>query len=290
MGELALTAEEGQEQSAILSAQVEDHAQQLPQLQEAVRSAQLQANEQRAVVGQVQQQIQVLAAEQRSVQEQSRQLETRRERLAADQRALQVPDESQLLGLETQWEQAREAAAVADARLHELQDGLPVLEQTRRDHQQSVNTESSQQASLSARMEALKALQEKVRTDGKLQPWLQKHGLESLAGLWTRIHVRQGWENALEAALRERLGALEVSRLDMVRAFAGEAPPSKLAFFSPPAASSPEAATEFPRLSDLLELADAGLADVLRGWLQHCYTAPDMEAAMAAGRVCNPAS
>ncbi len=281
LGELALTAQQGQEQSTILSAQVEDHAQQLPQLQEAMRSAQLQANEQRAVVGQVQQQIQVLAAEQRSVQEQSRQLETRRERLQADQRALQAPDEAQLQSQESQWEQAREAALVADARMHELQDGLPVLEQTRRDHQQSVNTESSQQASLSARMEALKALQEKVRTDGKLQPWLQKHGLDALAGLWTRIHVRQGWENALEAALRERLGALEVSRLDMVRAFVGEAPPSKLVFFSPPDASKPQAATELARLSDLLELADAGLSAVLRGWLEHCYTAPDMEAAMA---------
>ncbi len=70
-------------------------------------------------------------------------------------------------------------------------------------------------------MEALKALQEKVKTDGKLQPWLAKHGLESLQGLWSQIHVEAGWENALEAALRERLGALEVSRLDMVRGFLG---------------------------------------------------------------------
>jgi len=279
--ELTLTAEQGQEQSAILSAQVEDHAQQLPQLQESVRVAQAQANEQRASVGQVQQQIQVLAAEQRSVQEQSRQLETRRERLLADQRALQAPDEAQLQGLEGQWEQAREAASVADARLHELQDALPTLEQARRDHQQAVNTESSQQAALSARMEALKALQERVKTDGKLQPWLKKHGLETLAGLWTRIHVRQGWENALEAALRERLGALEVSRLDMVRAFVDEAPPAKLVFFSLPQASKPQESSELPRLSDLLELNDAGLAAVLRGWLQGCYTAPDLEAALA---------
>jgi chromosome segregation protein len=35
-------------------------------------------------------------------------------------------------------------------------------------------------ADLSARMEALKALQEKVRTDGKLKPWLAKHGLDGL--------------------------------------------------------------------------------------------------------------
>jgi chromosome segregation protein len=280
-GELAHTADQGQEQSAILSAQVEEHAQQLPQLEEALRLAQAEANAQRGSVNQVQQQIQVLAAEQRSVQEQTRQLETRRERLQADQRALQAPDEAQLQSLEEQWEQAREAAAVADARLHEVQEGLPTLEQARRDRQQTVNAESSQQAALSARMEALKALQEKVKTDGKLQPWLKKHGLDSLAGLWSRIHVRQGWENALEAALRERLGALEVSRLDMVRAFVAEAPPAKLVFYSPPQASAPPAASGLPRLADLLELADAGLAAVLRHWLQGSFTAPDLESALA---------
>jgi chromosome segregation protein len=43
---------------------------------------------------------------------------------------------------------------------------------------------------------------------------------------------RAGWETALEAALRERLNALEVGRLDMVRAFAADAPPAKLAFYS----------------------------------------------------------
>jgi chromosome segregation protein len=279
--ELAQTADQGQEQSAILSAQVEEHAQQLPQLQEALRLAQAEASAQRSSVNQVQQQIQVLAAEQRSVQEQSRQVETRRERLQADQRALQAPDEARLQSMEEQWEQAREAAAVADARLQEVQEGLPTLEQARRDHQHTVNTESSQQAALSARMEALKALQEKVKTDGKLQPWLKKHGLDALAGLWSRIHVRQGWENALEAALRERLGALEVSRLDMVRAFVAEAPPAKLVFYSPPQASTPPAASALPRLADLLELADAGLAAVLRHWLQGCFTAPDLESALA---------
>jgi chromosome segregation protein len=279
--ELAQTADQGQEQSAILSAQVEEHAQQLPQLQEALRLAQAEASAQRSSVNQVQQQIQVLAAEQRSVQEQSRQVETRRERLQADQRALQAPDEARLQSLEEQWEQAREAAAVADARLQEVQEELPTLEQARRDHQHTVNTESSQQAALSARMEALKALQEKVKTDGKLQPWLKKHGLDALAGLWSRIHVRQGWENALEAALRERLGALEVSRLDMVRAFVAEAPPAKLVFYSPPQASTPPAASALPRLADLLELADAGLAAVLRHWLQGCFTAPDLESALA---------
>ena len=164
----------------------------------------------------------MLAADQRSIEEQSRQLTSRRERLSADRNALAAPDEARLVNLQSQLAQVQETASVAEGRLHELQDTVPQLDETRRQQQQAVNTESARQADLSARMEALKALQEKVKTDGKLQPWLAKHGLDSLQGLWSRIHIEQGWENALEGALRERLGALEVSRLEMVRAFGND--------------------------------------------------------------------
>ncbi len=275
------SAEQSQEDNLVLAARVEDQAQQQPQLQESLRAAQAEAGVQRALVGRVQQQIQVLAAEQRSVQEQTRQQETRRDRLDADRRGLQAPDERQLAELESQWEQARDAMAIADARLQELQEALPALEQARRDMQQTVNSESSRQAALSARREALKALQEKVRTGGKLQPWLQKHGLQSLSGLWSRIHVRQGWENALESALRERMGALEVSRLEMVRAFIAEPPPAKLVFYSLPDAAAPASAGALPRLADLIQVHDGGLAALLRGWLQGCFTAASLDDALA---------
>ena len=281
LAELDQTSERTQEESAILTAQVQDHAQQLPQWQEALRLAQAAANEQRSGVSQIQQQLQVLAAEQRSVQEQMRQIEVRRERLTADQRALQAPDAGVLQGLEQQWELAKENVSVAEARLHELQDAMPGLEQARRDQQQAVNAEASRQAALSARMEALKALQDKVKTDGKLQPWLRKHGLDTMAGLWSRIHVEQGWENALEAALRERLAALEVSRLEMVQAFDHDAPPAKLAFYTLPQPLACEATKALPRLSDLLRLHDAAQATLLRSWLHGCFTAATLEQALA---------
>ncbi|WPC65087.1 chromosome segregation protein SMC [Rhodoferax ferrireducens] len=271
----------GEEQTELLAAQVEDQAQQLPDLEEALRLAQKGANEQRASVGQVQQQIQVLAADQRSIEEQARQFTTRRERLSADRNALAAPDEARLLNLQSQLDQAQETASIAEARLHELQETVPQLDDDRRQQQQAVNTESARQADLSARMEALKALQERVKTDGKLQPWLAKHGLDSLQGLWSRIHIEQGWENALEGALRERLGALEVSRLELVRAFGNDAPPAKLAFYSPPLAASPEKAAVLPRLSDLLRINDAGQRAVLTDWLQGCFTAPSFEDALA---------
>ncbi|OGB35498.1 MAG: chromosome segregation protein SMC [Burkholderiales bacterium RIFCSPLOWO2_12_FULL_61_40] len=278
LAELAML---GEEQTELLAAQVEEQAQQLPDLEDALNAAQSAANDQRGGVMQVQQQIQVLAAEQRSIEEQSRQLSTRRERLSADRNALAAPDEDRLLHLQQQLEDLQEAAQVADARLQDLQESVPQLDESRRLRQHAVNTESARKADLSARLEALKALQDKVKTDGKLRPWLAKHGLDGLQGLWSRIHIEQGWENALEGALRERLGALEVSRLEMVRAFANDVPPAKLAFYSTPSASVPESASGLPRLADLLRINDAGQKAVLVDWLQGCYTASSFEDALA---------
>jgi chromosome segregation protein len=278
---LADQAIEAEEAAMTLSAQVDEQAQALPDLEEALRQAQARASEQRASVTQVQQQIQVLAADQRNVEEQSRQLNVRRERLTVDRNALAAPDEQRLFNLQNQLAAAKEAAETADARLHELQEQVPQLDEDRRTRQQAVNTEGSRQTALSARMEALKALQEKVRTDGKLKPWLAKHGLDALQGLWSRIHVEPGWENALEAALRERLGALEVSRLDMVRAFGADAPPARLAFYSPPQAAIAGKGSALPSLADLLRLNDAGQQALFAEWLHGCRTAPGLEEALA---------
>ena len=280
MERLAELALHGDEQAELLAAQVEEQAQALPELESALAQSHNTANAQRANVMQVQQQIQLLAAEQRSVGEQMRQLETRRERLQQDQQSLTVPDAARMDALTVQYQEAQERNGEAEARMAELADLVPVLDGQRREQQQLVNAEAARQADLSARLDALRALQEKVRTDGKLQPWLARHGLDHLAGLWSRIHVENGWENALESALRERLGALEVSRLDMLRSFAADAPPAKLAFFSPPEAGLSEAPAALPRLSDLLRLGDSGQRAVLVDWLQGCYTAPDLEAAL----------
>jgi len=275
---------DAEEQAEMLAAQLEEQSMQLPDLEDAHRSAQTKANEQRQLVTQVQQQIQVLAAEQRSTSEQSRQLETRHERLRTDRNALAAPDETRVTNLRQQYEEAAELAEMAEAALVELQDSVPQLDDERRQRQQALNQEGARQADLAARMEALKALQEKVKTDGKLQPWLAKHGLDSLQGLWSRLHVEPGWENALEAALRERMGALEVGRLDMVRGFLGagghDAPPARLAFYNKPSDTAAQNGQGVNRLSDLLRISDAGLQAVLVDWLTGCYTAPTLDEAL----------
>ena len=288
---LASNAEEAAERAELLGAQVEEQAQQSPALEDALRSAQTSANTQRIEVGEVQQQIQVLAAEQRHVDEQTRTSEQRRERLVADRNALATPDEARLESLTAQLAALQAQALEADGRLHELQEQAPHLDQQRREKQQAVNHESAKQADLSARLEALKALQDKVQTDGKLKPWLARHGLDGLAALWSRIHVEAGWENALEAALRERMNAIEVSRLETIRAFAADAPPSKLAFYSPPNAAASAAATApalCRPLAQLLRLGDAGQQALLADWLHGCHTAASLDDALTARGQLHP--
>ena len=272
------------EKEALLGAQVQEQASQLPALEEAWRQAQSKANDQRNSVSQVQQQLQLLAAEQRNIEDQSRQLNARLERLNNDQNALSAPDEQRLLNLQNHLGAAQSAQQQIAARLQEAADSVPKLDEARRAQQQFVNTETRKHAELSARLDALKTLQDKVKTDGKLKPWLNKHGLDNLAGLWSKIHIEKGWENALEAALRERLNAIEVSRLDMVRGFLGatgaDAPPAKLAFYTTPQAVLPSTSTELPKLADLMRLNDAGQKALFADWLQGCFTAASFDEAL----------
>ena len=270
------------EQAELLAAQAEEQGGAVPGLDDAVRSAQASSQAQRAKALQVQQQIQLLAAESRSVEEQSRALTQRRERLASEQNKLAAPDEALLGAMRAQFTSAQASQAVADARAEELTTLVPALDAERSAQQQRVNAQAGTLADLSARLDALRALQEKVQTEGKLKPWLAKHGLDALPGLWTRLHIEAGWETALEAALRERIGALAVGRMETVRAFEGDPPPAKLAFYTPPAASIANTHTTLPRLSDLLRLADAGLKALLNDWLEGVYTAASLDEALAA--------
>ncbi len=273
---------DAQAQCEALAAQSTEAAQGLPGFEAALRAAQAAAQVQRGAVATLQQQIQVLASESRSLAEQQRAQATRRDRLRSEHAQLALPDPQRLTDLQRQHAQADALRASAEARLHELAEQVPLRDEERRAAQAAANREGEARSGLAAKLDALRALQEKVQTEGKLKPWLARHGLTGLSGLWTRIHIEPGWETALEAALRERMAALQVGKLETVRAFASDAPPAKLAFYSPPAHAIANTHRTLARLSDLLRLADDGLQALLNDWLEGVYTAADLDEALAA--------
>ena len=255
---------------------VEAHNERLPELDAAWRAAQDKTKESRERIMQLQQRIELSSAHQRNASNILANLATRRERLQQERNGLNSPDSAHLENLRLQLEEKQQALEEQTMMLEEATEQQQRLDEERAAAHKSVQEETAANARLEAKLSALKQLQDRVQTQGKVQPWLQKHGLDSLPRLWQKLQIEDGWETALEAILRERTGALEMSNIDWAKAFFSDAPPARLALFTPAAgvAQAAQAAGLKP-FADLLKLNDAGLRGVLNDWLYNVYIADD---------------
>ncbi len=254
----------------------------LPDLEAAWRDAQNKSTESRARIMQIQQRIELSSAHQRNASNILAGLATRRERLQQERSGLNLPDAGHLDNLRMQLEEKQLQLEEQNLMLEEAASRQEAVEQERRDAHAQVQQETASSARLEARLAALRQLQERVQTQGKVQPWLQKHELDKLPRLWQKLDIETGWETALESVLRERTGALEVSNLDWARGFFGDAPPARLALYSPaPGAGTPAEHHGLKPFASLLKLNDPGLRGLLDDWLTGVYAADDPGTALA---------
>ena len=250
----------------------------LPALEQVWREAQLATTESRSKIMQVQQQIELESAHQRNASNILANLVSRKERLMQEKNGMAMPDTAHLSNLKMQLEEKQASLEEAREQLEVAQEQQPQLEEERRAAQAQLNTETANNAQLEARLAALKQLQENVQTQGKVQPWLKKHELSELPRLWQKLHIDQGWETALESVLRERTSALEMSNLDWAKAFFNDAPPAKLALYTPnaTATASIEAPAGLKPFVSLLQLNDPGLRALMQDWLSNVFVADDI--------------
>ncbi|MBC3874311.1 chromosome segregation protein SMC [Undibacterium flavidum] len=272
--ELAMRSEQAQETVA-------QQNEKIPALEQVWRDAQLKSTESRAKIMQMQQQIELESAHQRNASNILNTLAVRRERLNQEKQGLVIPDSSHLQNLALQLEEKKQMLEETTMQLEEAQERLPRLEEERRSAQEQVNKDTTQSAQLDARLAALKSLQEKVESQGKVQPWLAKHELEKLPKLWQKVQIENGWQTALESILRERTSALEMSNLEWAKAFFNDAPPAKLALYAPQVIAPVAVVEGLKPLLSLLQLNDAGVRSVMQDWLHNVYIAPDAPTAFA---------
>ncbi len=268
-----------------LAAQADDKAaaqhDALPALDARWRDAQAQLHKVREQITQTEQALKLEAAQQRNADQQLQQLRQRHERLTAEASGLATLDIRQFEALCAELARHEEKLAAAQAHIVSVQATLPQLDAERRAAQAQTQAERAQLQQFEARLAALEQVQESVQTEGKLQPWLDKHELAILPRLWKRLQVEAGWETAFEAALRERLAALEVSNLDWVKALASDTPPVKLAFYaSSSGATAPVAPPGLQLLLSRVRIDDAGLRAVLYDWLGTVFIADDLARAL----------
>ena len=263
--------------------QVEAARAALPDVEQKVRGAASEREGMRVALARVEQNLALAAQAQRDADRQIQLLEQRQERLNQELRDLDAPDPAELERLAGEREVLSEQLEEAQAQLAEVEERVPGLDEHRLQAQAQAQQEQQAVARLDARLAALTKLQEDVQKQGALEPWLEKHELQSLGRLWQKLNIESGWETALESILRERMTALELRQLDHARAFASDAPPARLAFYQTPAASpAAKNAAGLSPLAALLRLSDPDLRSLVADWLRDVYVAENMTQALAA--------
>ena len=281
-GEITANAEQeaALEKAEILSAQVLELAEQLPDLENRLRDARAALDTARASAAQIAQSIERCSALRNSAQAQLEQAERRRERLQQERRSVQAPEEGILQQMSEQLAAAEQAEHVSAERQQSCEAEWNEADAARAPAQLEARQAEAKLAQLHARASALKQLQERVQSQDKLAPWLAKHGLDRLGRLWKLLKIDHGWETPVEAVLRERTSALKVETIDRLAAFAEDAPPGRVAFFAVAAGvGSPATLAGSKSLLDHIHCSDAGVQAAMASWLNGVFVAESVEAA-----------
>ncbi|MCL2830316.1 MAG: chromosome segregation protein SMC [Betaproteobacteria bacterium] len=255
----------------------------LEQAESAHREKQEKVVQERSQAAAVEQKFRVEEANQANAERALMNLGSRRQRLENERAALAVPDLGELEALEAQMSEAREHVAAAEENEAGEQQRLPGFEAARREAQAEVQKAAEAVAQIRARRQALEQLQQRVAGSGEKaaasRKWLERHALSGRTPLWKRLSAEAGWEDALEAVLRERLQAVDAGDAKLA-SWSADRPGTRVAVLTnltnteiPPC---PEDSLLARVHCEAVEFA-APLAE----WLSGARTRPDLARALA---------
>jgi chromosome segregation protein len=278
--ELALAAE----RTAVREGTAQAENEKLPLAEEAFRAARNRYDELQRALAQTDQALEIERTKLGHAQHLLEQLMQRSERLREECGTLEAPDASRLAHLNEDIVARDSALRFLRGELEAEEGKLPGAELLLRDRNAALEVATQRLAGLEARAHTLTQLQERLEGGAVAEEWLRQHGLAGTQRLWHGIRIESGWEDALEAVLRERLNALVLSPLRQATQWLDDAPPAKITFYEP----GREIDTDVPPLSGCEPLlryvasSDPELNAVLGDWLHQVYVAPETSAALAA--------
>ncbi|MDR0578654.1 MAG: chromosome segregation protein SMC [Candidatus Accumulibacter sp.] len=204
-------------------------------------------------------------------------LAAQRESLRREREAMPAPDDAEYESKREKLGELRERIAEAQEDVTRRQQELPDFDRQRREALDSAQQAQKERAEENARLVALEQLQRRVQSDGKLADWLRRRGIDARRPLWKSLHVEAGWENAVEAVLRERLNALPAETADP--AWGDDRPGARLTLLLPREAAAKPGSDG---LRARIRCDDAQLSAALDDWLDGVSTAPGLAAALEA--------
>ncbi len=266
--ETAVTAKE--------AAQAEERAaaEALPAYEEAVRESAAAGAALQREIALAEQAIRVIETKRENASRLLRQLAQRRERLDAELAGIAVPVTDPVQEVEEQLAQETADLESRQQAQDELRATVQQLQERQREASDAAQMAGRRLADLEARSAALAALQAKIGQSKDTGAWLQQKGLANAHRLWQSLDIEPGWDDALEAVMRERLNAIELAQLDSVLDWAAErhgersGPPGRIAAFVGAAARhAPDATSDALLAKVRLKRPEVGrlLADHLHG-------------------------
>ena len=211
------------------------------------------------------------------------QLAQREQRLREEQAQLAPPDSqelerlrTELAGLEARQRDERSLLEAEEAR-------IPQLEQALREQGAAVDAVAQQVTALEARIVALQQVQDRIARSEKMHGWLESHGLNAARRLWQDIEIETGWEDALEAVLRERLNGIGLGSLEQAAPWLGDLPPGKMTVYTadPGGAPAPVEVAGLEPLAAYVRCKNAAAAGALYDWLHQVYVVKDRNEGLA---------
>jgi len=243
----------------------------LPALDESVQKAAAVATEVQERIAQQEQGIRVIETRRENHERALAQLAQRREKLETEQSGLAAPVTIQIADIEEQLRQETAELQAKESALNTLREAVQDLQERQRAAGDLAQETGRRLADLDARAQALAALQARIGQGKDTTKWQEERGLSKARRLWQGLDVEPGWEDALEAVLRERLDAIEVARLDAVNEWikGGDsgAPPGRIAVYAPDTAAGLENARGDALLAKI-RTVENGLGRLLADWLR----------------------
>lgn len=273
-----------EEQVARCEERALEEREKLPLAEDAWRSASNRRDALQQSVGRAEQSRQVEQTKRVHAEKVLEQLSQRNARLYEEQNALEKPDTAALQALESRIAEAAAQLEAERERLADRESALPALESELERSTAGVDSQVQALTALEARLATLRQLQEKL-AHGDLDGWLEGHGLGGAPRLWQGITIDNGYEDALEAVLRERLNAVAVPGLDACADWKNGSPPGRLAVADIAAADDNVLPAPMPArarpLAQFVTCRDSRLAGVLSDWLHNAFVVDDLATGLA---------
>ncbi len=265
------------------AAEERDAHREVPALDTAVAATGATLDELQQRIVATEQAVRVAETRRDSVLQAVRGWQERRQRLEGELAAIAAPTTDPVRDVEEQRAQETADLSGKQEALAVLQSTVETLQASQRASADAWERDSVRLADLEARQQALAALQAKIGHGTDIDGWLADHELGRAPRLWRLLDIERGWEDALEAVLRERLDALELARLDRVTAWIadGAQPPRRVAAYAPaPARDAPRPAPD--ALVAKVKLKQDDVARVVADGLHGIRCRPDLASALAA--------